>query len=106
MSALVQAWDRAWFGPVLNVRAWLMVRATLLMLAMDAWLLMIERGGRYGAGGFNVSHFAWLDAIQPIPTAGFYVGLILTCGVLGMLGEPSDIRCLIEIYKPRIAYSE
>ena len=85
MSALVRAWDPAWFGPVLNLRAWLMVRAMLLMLALDAWLLMIERGGRYGAGDFNVSHFAWLDAIQPVPTAGFYVGLILTCGVLGML---------------------
>jgi hypothetical protein len=85
MSRLVQAWEGAWFGPVSNVRVWLMTRATALMLALDAWLLMIERGGRYGAGDFNVAHFAWLDAIQPVPTAGLYVGLILSCGVLAMM---------------------
>jgi len=85
MSRFNIHWDRAWYGPVSSVRVWLMTRATVLMLALDAWLLMIERGGRYGAGDFNVAHFAWLDAIQPVPTAAFYVGLILTCGVLAMM---------------------
>jgi hypothetical protein len=85
VSALVRAWDAAWFGPVLDVRVWLMKRALLLMVVLDAWVLMIERGGRYGAGGFNVAHFAWLDAVQPVPTAGFYVSLILTCGVVAAL---------------------
>jgi hypothetical protein len=85
MSRLMHTWNAAWFGPVSNVRVWLMTRVTALMLALDAWLLMIERGGRYGAGDFNVAHFAWLDAIQPVPTAGLYVGLILSCGVLAMM---------------------
>ena len=85
MSAITRAWDAMWFGPVSNVRIWLMVRMSLLVLAFDAWLLMIERGGRYGAGDFNVAHFAWLDALQPVPSAAFYVGLIFTCGVLAML---------------------
>ena len=85
MSALIRAWDELWFGPVSRLRVWLMIRATTLMLALDTWLLMIERGGRYGAGGFNVAHFAWLDGLQPIPSSGFYVGLILTCGLLSML---------------------
>jgi len=85
MSALHRAWDAAWFGPVLDTRVWLMQRALLAMLALDAWALMIERGGRYGAGDFNVAHFAWLDQMQPTPTAGLYVGLILTVGVLALL---------------------
>ncbi|MDP6943860.1 MAG: HTTM domain-containing protein [Myxococcota bacterium] len=85
MSAIGRAWNAAWFGPVLDLRVWLMGRALMLMLALDTWLLMIERGGRYGAGGFNVAHFAWLDAVGPAPTAGLYVGLVLTCGVLAML---------------------
>mgnify|MGYP001261613412 CR=1 FL=1 len=85
MSGFSTQWDQAWYGPVSSVRVWLMTRATVLMLALDAWLLMIERGGRYGAGDFNVAHFAWLDVIQPVPTAAFYVGLILTCGVLSMM---------------------
>ena len=85
MRALQRAWDAAWFGPVLDVRVWLMQRALLLMLVLDAWLLMIERGGRYGAGGFNVAHFAWIDAVQPVPTAGLYISLVLTCGVLAAL---------------------
>ena len=61
MSALARAWSAAWFGPVLDVRVWLMGKAILVMLALDAWVLMIERGGRYGAGAFNVAHFAWLS---------------------------------------------
>ena len=85
MSALKRAWTSAWFGPVSGIRVWLMVRATALVLALDAWVLMIERGGRYGAGGFNVAHFAWLDALQPLPSASLYVGLIISCGVLSLL---------------------
>lgn len=85
VSALQRAWDAAWFGPVLDLRVWVLHRVLLAVLALDAWVLMIERGGRYGAGGFNVAHFAWLDQVQPLPTAAFYVGLILTCGVLAML---------------------
>lgn len=92
MSAVLKAWEEIWFGPVSRLRVWLMVRATALMLALDAWLLMIERGGRYGAGGFNVAHFAWVDALQPLPSAGFYVGLIVSCGLLSMLITLGAIR--------------
>jgi hypothetical protein len=47
----------------------------LALAAVDTWLLMIPRGGRYGAGGFNVAHFAWIDALFPVPTPRAYVGI-------------------------------
>lgn len=84
MSRLATIWDAAWFGPVAAARPWLLMRLTLALLALDAWALMIERGGRYGAGGFNVAHFSLLDAL-PIPTPGLYVGLVLFCGTLAAL---------------------
>ena len=41
------------------------------MVALDTWMLMIGHAGRYGVAGFNVAHFAWLDALAPLPSAGF-----------------------------------
>ena len=98
VSRGARIWSTFWFGPVLDLRVWLMGQAVLVMLALDAWVLMIERGGRYGAGGFNVAHFAWLDGLQPVPTSALYVGLILTCGVVAMfaaLGVLSRLCCLL-----------
>jgi len=45
---------------------------------------MLLRAYRYGADGFNVAHFAWLDALQPLPTASSYATLLLVSGLLAM----------------------
>ncbi len=86
MSPLRTRWDEAWYGPVDAARVWLLGRLLLLMLAFDAWHVMVPKGGRYGAGGFNVAHFAWLDALQPPPTTELYVGLVLLVGLGALLG--------------------
>lgn len=62
-------------------RAWLFRRGLYLLLAFDAWLVMVEHGGRYGAGGFNVAHFAWLDALLPVPSAALYIGGLVAIGL-------------------------
>jgi hypothetical protein len=78
----MNAWDQYWHGAVSAVRPWLLQRVVLLLLAFDTWLVMLEHGGRYGVGDFNVAHFGWLGAIQPMPTPGLYVGSIAGCGIL------------------------
>jgi hypothetical protein len=80
-----ETWNRCWYGPVIAARPWFFMKITLLLLALDTWLVMAKSGGRYGAGGFNVAHFAWLDALQPVPTQSLYVTVILVCGLLGAL---------------------
>lgn len=92
MSAASRIWNRAWYGPVSTARYWLIARAVLALAAVDTWLLMIPRGGRYGAGGFNVAHFAWIDSLFPIPTPGAYVGTILLSGFLAALGATGVLR--------------
>ncbi len=83
MKDLVDAFARRiLFVPVAAVRPYLVLKGTLLLLAFDMWLTRIEHGGRYGAGSFNVAHFAWLDAVQPEVTAGLYVGVSIVTGLL------------------------
>ena len=55
-----------------------------LLLAFDTWALMIEHGGRYGIGQFNVAHFAWLERLFPNPSSALYVGLVASCGLLSL----------------------
>jgi len=81
----MKALDRYFFGEVALVRVWLITRGVLALLAIDTWVLMIARGARYGAGGFNVAHFAWLDAIAPVPSPAAYVGLELAIGLLALV---------------------
>ncbi|MEM9069307.1 MAG: HTTM domain-containing protein [Myxococcota bacterium] len=73
------------FGGVDPIRPWLLLRILLLMLAFDCWLDLIPHGGRYGFNEFNVSHFAWLDALQPLPTSGTYVGTMVLTGLLAFV---------------------
>lgn len=82
----MNGWDRAWHAPVPAGRAWLLRRGLLALLAFDAWTLEVPHGGRYGAGGFNVAHFEWLNAVQAVPTPALYVGLMLAVGVLALVG--------------------
>jgi hypothetical protein len=84
------AWEHYWFGPVATVRPCLLMKAVYGLLALDLWLVQIPLGGRYGAGGFNVAHFRWLDVVQPLPSPGFYVGLVLSLGLLALVCALSD----------------
>ncbi|MFK7987347.1 MAG: HTTM domain-containing protein [Sandaracinaceae bacterium] len=74
--------ERTLFVPVAAVRPYLALKLTLPLLALDMWLTRASHGGRYGAGGFNVAHFHWLDAIQPAVSPAMYVGLSVLTGAL------------------------
>ena len=93
------AWDRYWFGPVAAVRPYVLERVVLFLLALDAWVQFVPHGARYGAGGFNVAHFAWLDAVQPLPSPALHVGLMLIVGglawVIACTGGNRGLRVLL-----------
>ncbi len=76
--------DRYFHDPVTAARVYLLSRALPLLLALDIWVLMVGHGARYGTAGFNVAHFSWLDAVQPIPTPALYTGVMLACGLLSL----------------------
>ncbi|HEV8675868.1 MAG TPA: HTTM domain-containing protein [Methylomirabilota bacterium] len=83
-APLIAAWDHYWFGGIAAVRPYLLVKVLLCVLAFDGWLHRVPAGGQYGAGGFGVAHFQWLDALQPLPSPGLYVGLMLAVGLLAL----------------------
>src|SRR3990172_13187717 len=83
-SGPMSLWDRYWFGSMAAIRPYLLVKAVLIMVAFDVWMLRIQRGRLYGQDGFNVAHFQWLDAVQPLPRPGLYVGLMLCVGILAL----------------------
>ena len=87
---MVSAWDRYWFRPVAAIRPYLLMKGVLFLLAFDAWVLRVPHGGRYGDGGFNVAHFQWLDALQPLPSPELYVGLMLSVGMLALVCMLTD----------------
>ncbi len=76
------ALERIVLGPVAAVRPYLALKATLLFLAFDMWVTRASHAGRYGAGGFNVAHFGWLDALQPDVSPAVYVGVCVFTGAL------------------------
>ena len=92
MNAMLQAWNELWYRPVAAVRPRLFLRFTLLLLTFDIWLLMVRRASRYGTADFNVSHFSWLDAIQPMPWPGLYAGMLLLVGGLALLQAILGLR--------------
>jgi hypothetical protein len=73
----------------------------LSLVSFDVWLLHVAVGGRYGAGGFGVAHFEWLDAVQPLPTPDVYVGLMMIIGILALTSVLADLgrwaRALVAI---------
>jgi len=73
-------------------RSYLFSKGFLLLLALDTWMLMLGHAGRYGVAGFNVAHFAWLDALLPLPTDAFYVGVLLSTGLLSLVVMLTGIR--------------
>jgi HTTM domain len=87
---MIRAWDRYWFGPVAGVRPYLILKIVLCLLAFDVWRHRIPLGWEYGANGFNVAQFYWLDAVQPVPSPELYVGLMLTVGILALVCALTD----------------
>jgi hypothetical protein len=88
----VNAFERYFYAPHGAARSFLFAKVFPLMLALDTWLLMIGHAGRYGVAGFNVAHFAWLDALLPMPQAGFYVGVLVLTGLLALVVALTGVR--------------
>ena len=64
------AWNRFWHDfHVSPIRLRVLRFGLFGLLAFDLWLKMLEHAPRYGAGGFNVAQFRFLDVVLPIPTA-------------------------------------
>lgn len=84
-KSLSRLWDGYWFGPVAAVRPYLLMKSALLMLAFDLWLLRVPRGSRMSVDGFNVAHVQWLDSVQPLPTPGLYIGIVLLAGMVAFV---------------------
>ena len=83
MSAV--SWlEAALLGAVDRGRVWAVERLVYGLLAFDLWLEMASHASRYGAGGLNVAHFQWLDAVQVLPDASTYLAVILASGVLSL----------------------
>jgi hypothetical protein len=72
-ESLLERWA---FGPVAAVRPYLASRFVLFLLAVDVWASHLGPAWRYGAAGFNVPHFDWVDRVLPAPTAVTYVGML------------------------------
>jgi len=85
----VIALSRPFSLPYHPARAYLLQKGLYLLLAFDVWLTMLPHGARYGMGGFNASHFGFLDvlfdALGLLPSAAFYVGLLLLTGGLSLM---------------------
>jgi tetratricopeptide (TPR) repeat protein len=84
IESLARRWNAFWYGPVAVVRPYLLVRCFMLLLAFDAWLLLAYRSAAYGFDGFNVAHFAWLDAVQPTPSPAIYGCVQFLIGLLAL----------------------
>ena len=73
----MNSFDRFFHQELGASRAYLFRQLFLIMLAFDAWILMTGgRAASYGYG-FNVAHFGWLDALIPVPTQEFYIGMVM-----------------------------
>ena len=90
------AFERYWLAPIPAVRPWLFFKATLLLFGLDAFREHLRPAWRYGAAGFNVAHFAILDAL-PIPSSAFYVGVMTALGLASFVCAlvPRPRRALI-----------
>ena len=63
-----QLWNRFFFDFSLPHSKVVAFRFALFsILAVDAWF-QIRHAPRYGAGGFNVAHFSWMESLLPMPS--------------------------------------
>ncbi|MDG2307857.1 MAG: HTTM domain-containing protein [Candidatus Binatia bacterium] len=81
----MKGWDAYLFGGVAAVRPFLLVKAFLTLFALDICMQMLIGGTRFSSADFNVAQLPLLDLIQPTPTRGLYVGLLLTSGLLSLV---------------------
>jgi Vitamin K-dependent gamma-carboxylase len=96
-AAASNRWERYWFGSVAAVRPYLLMKAFLFMLAFDMWMVRLRGGWRFGLDAFNVAHFRWLDAVQPLPTAALYNGLVLLVGILAFVCAVAGANLLARV---------
>lgn len=64
-----------------HVRWALFQRLFWFLVGLDVVFNFMSHGGRYGVGGFNVAHFRWLDALQPVPRASHYLFVLMGAAV-------------------------
>jgi hypothetical protein len=81
-----------WQLPHHPARPLLLFRGLYALLAFDAWTLMIEHGGRYGIGPFNVAHFDLVDSLVPMPSPALYLGLVCCAGCYAFVGALGLLR--------------
>ena len=72
----------------------------------DLGVIIEDAIARYGIDGFNVAHFRWLDALQPLPSAASYIAVLLLTGMLSLVLVCTRIRrgpaCLLfALYRRR-----
>jgi hypothetical protein len=94
-AARAGSWLPRFDGSVVPARPAVLARALYLLLALDLWVDMIPHAGRYGVDGFNVAHFAWLDALLPLPSAAGYAGLLAATGVLSAMCALGPLNTLM-----------
>jgi hypothetical protein len=82
----MNAWNRYWYTPLASVRPYLLVKSVLSIFALDLCVLMLRGGHWYGHADFNVAHFRWLDALQPLPTQTSYNCVLLLTAILALVG--------------------
>ncbi|MCP4810480.1 MAG: HTTM domain-containing protein [Proteobacteria bacterium] len=75
--------QQLWFQPGSDDRADALRFGFFAVLAIDIWQ-GISHLARYGAGHFNVSHFAGLDGLIPVPDKAWMVGIALIQIVLAV----------------------
>lgn len=85
-----------WFGFEVAWGKLLAVRFVLFgLLALDAFL-QIPHAPRYGAGGFNVGHFSFLDGLAP-GRAGYELGQLVLAYLFGVAAFGVATRLVLPI---------
>ena len=88
----MSVWDAYFERGIDRARAVVLLRFVPALLAVDVCATMLQSGGRYGVGGVQVAHFAWLDAIQPVPTSALYVGTMALGALAAMVSALTTPR--------------
>ncbi|TPV92742.1 MAG: hypothetical protein B7733_24200 [Myxococcales bacterium FL481] len=81
----MNAVQRYFHGAYGSSRAHLLSRGFLLLVALDAWTIMLGHSAKYGFKGFNTAHFPWLDPLIPGHNRALYQAVLLGCGMFAVL---------------------
>lgn len=84
----MNAFERYWLAPIPAVRAWFVLKSTLLLFAIDIFAGHLRPAWRYGTADFNVAHFPLFDLL-PMPTTALYVGTLTAVGFLAFVAALS-----------------